>query len=75
MTAIIEFITGIADGLFAIVDFMGGLIEDLLYVVTLVGKFVVSIPEYLSWLPAPVLALFVSLFSVVVIYKIVGREG
>lgn len=75
MQAVIDFFVAIADGLLAIVDFVGSLVEDVLYVVQLTGEFVSSIPDYLSFLPAPVLAIVVSMFAVVVIYKILGREG
>lgn len=74
MTAIINFIQGIAAGVQAAIDFLLGLIQDVAYVVQLTAEFVLQIPEYLSWLPAPVLAVIVSIFVVVVIYKILGRE-
>lgn len=75
MTAILNFIQGIADGVKAGVDFLLSMIQDVAYVVQLTATFVVQIPMYLSWLPAPVVALVVSIFAVVVIYKILGREG
>lgn len=54
-----------------IVDFIG----DILYIVKITGESVSKIPEYFSWLPSEALALVVAIFSVVVIYKILGREG
>jgi len=75
MQAIIDFITGIGDGLLAIVDFLGGMIEDILYVVQLTAAFVLKIPDFFDWLPPELLAIVVSLFAVVVVYKILGREG
>lgn len=75
MQAVIDFLTGIGDGVLAIVDFMGSLIEDILYVVQLTGSFVLKIPEFFDWLPPELLAIVVSLFAVVVVYKILGREG
>jgi len=74
MQAIIDFITGIGDGLLAIVDFLGGMIEDILYVVQLTAAFVLKIPDYFTWLPPEIIAIVVSVFAVVVIYKILGRE-
>lgn len=74
MTAVINFVKGIGDGLMAIVDFVSGLIEDILYMVKLTAEFVANIPEYLSFLPPSVIAMIVSIFAVVVIYKILGRE-
>lgn len=74
MDAIISFFTGVADAVTAALAFLGSLIEDTLYVVQLTAEFVVQVPEYLSFLPGPILALVVSMFAVAVIYKILGRE-
>ena len=59
----------------SLVDFVIGFIEDIVYVVKLCGSFVAKIPLLFSWLPAPAVALVIIIFSVVVIYKILGREG
>lgn len=75
MEALIKFISGISDAIKAIIDFVIGLFEDLVYMIKLLGQVVINIPNYFSWLPAPVLALIVLLISIVVIYKILGREG
>lgn len=75
MTAIIDFITGIADGVQAAIDFLLSIVQDTLFVVQITGNFVSKIPAFFDWLPAPVVAIIVSIFGVVVIYKILGREG
>lgn len=75
MTAIIDFITGIADGVQAAIAFLLSIVEDTLFVVQITGNFVTKIPSFFDWLPAPVVAIIVSIFGVVVIYKILGREG
>lgn len=75
MDAIIGFFQGIADVLTGAIDFLIGMIEDIVYIVQLTGKAVASIPGYFTWLPAPVVALIVTIFAVVVVYKILGREG
>ena len=59
----------------SLVDFVVGMIEDLVYVVKLCGSFVAKIPTLFSWLPASVVAIIVIIFAIVVIYKILGREG
>lgn len=74
MTAITNFLQGIAEGFQAIIAFVQTLIEDTAYIAQLLGEFVVQIPDYLSFLPAPVLTIIVTLFTVVVIYKILGRD-
>lgn len=75
MGALIGFFESIGNMLSSVFGFVIGLIEDLVYMVTLLGKFIVSIPSYLAWLPAPVVIIIVSIFGVVLIYKILGREG
>lgn len=75
MKAIVDFLSGIGDGIMAVVDFVIGFFEDVVYVVKLTGEFVLQIPSYLSWLPPEVLAIVVTIFTVVVLYKILGREG
>lgn len=56
-------------------DFIIGFIEDIIYIVKITAEAVSNIPSYFSWLPEAALALLVSIFAVVVIYKILGREG
>lgn len=75
MSAVLDFLQGIASGITAALDFLLGLIEDVAYVVKITAEFVTQIPAYISWLPAPVVAIILSIFVVVVIYKILGREG
>lgn len=74
MGAIIDFFAGVADAIGAALDFLASLIADTLYVVQLTAEFVAQVPEYLSFLPAPILVFVVSMFAVSVIYKILGRE-
>lgn len=75
MGGIIEFFQNIADGVVAAVQYLGDLLSDIAYMITLVGSFVAKIPNYFSWLPSTVVALIVMAFTIVVVYKILGREG
>ena len=70
-----DFFLSTADVITSLVDFVVGMITDLVYVVKLCGSFVLKIPTLFSWLPTPAVAIIVSIFAVVVIYKILGREG
>lgn len=65
----------IVDGFNAVIDFVIGLVEDLIYIIRLTGAFVAKLPDLFSWLPVEALTLVLSIFAVVVIYKILGREG
>lgn len=75
MDAIVSFFTGIGNFLVSVIDFVISFFSDLIYVIQLLGKVVLSIPSYFSWLPGGVSSLFITLFAIVVIYKILGREG
>lgn len=70
-----EYIIGIGELFISLYKFVLDFFSDVVYVIKLTAKFVSNIPQYFSWLPGPVLALIVSIFAVVVIYKVLGREG
>lgn len=75
MDAILGFFKGIGDAIISVFDFVISFFGDVVYIVQLTGKFLVQIPTYFSWLPAPLLGIVVAVFGIVVIYKIMGREG
>lgn len=75
MDALISFFTGIGEVIVTVIDFVIGLFEDLIYVIQLTGKFLGQIPSFFSWLPAELLTILVTIFAIVVIYKVMGREG
>ena len=75
MDAVISFFKGIGDFLVSVIDFVISFFQDLIYIIKLLGKFLAQLPSYFSWLPADILALLLTLFAIVVIYKILGREG
>ena len=70
-----DYIVGIGELFVSLYHFVLDFFSDIVYVVKLTAQFVANIPNYFSWLPAPVLVLIVSIFAVVVIYKVLGREG
>ena len=75
LRSIEQFFKTFSDILTSLIEFVVDLVEDLVYVVTLCGEFVAKIPDLFSWLPNEILALIITLFAIVVIYKILGREG
>lgn len=70
-----NFFLGLTDVITSLIDFVVNLIGDLVYVVKLCGAFVLKIPTFFSWLPSECVLLIVTVFGVVVAYKILGREG
>lgn len=75
MDAIVDFLSGIGDAVISLFSVGLSFVGDIVYLVGLTGSFLVQIPSYFSWLPAPVVALLTTIFVVVVLYKILGREG
>lgn len=74
LSSIYNILKSIADFFTSVVSFVLNLISDTIYVVGLLAKAIVDIPKYLSFLPPVILAVLISTFSIVVIYKILGRE-
>ena len=72
--AILDWLAGLASAVAGFFAFLGSLVSDLVYMVRLTAKIVYQIPDYFSWLPAPVLALLGTIFALVVLYKIFGRD-
>lgn len=75
MTGLFDFIAGIGTAISALFSFVVSLIEDIVYMVVLTGKFVAQLPQFFTWLPATVQILITVTFSIVVVYKVIGREG
>lgn len=75
MDSILQFLTGIGDAIVSFFDVIFSFLRDTVYLVQLTGKFLAAIPSYFSWLPPQLLGLLVAIFSIVVLYKILGREG
>lgn len=75
LNSITNFIESIGEFISSIVNFVIDFVNDLLYVIELVGSTVTKIPDLLNWLPVEIIAMFIGIFAIVVVYKIIGREG
>ena len=75
MQAVADFLKNIGNLLLSVVDFVIGLFEDLVYMIQLIGKFIIELPYYFQWLPSELMSMIILIFGVVVVYKILGREG
>lgn len=49
--------------------------DEIVQLVTMLKDFLVSIPQLVGFLPASIASLIILGFGVVVLYKIMGREG
>lgn len=75
MNAIIQFFEGIGNAIVSLVDFVIGLISDLVYLVKFTAEILAEIPSYFSWIPQELTVLLLPIFTFVVLFKIMGREG
>lgn len=75
MNDIINFLKSIVDAITTAINFVVDFISDIVYIIEIVGKTVIEIPSYFGWLPTAAVTLIVTIFGIVVIYKITGREG
>ena len=73
--AIKDLLFGAVNVITSLIDFVVGMVEDLVYMVKMLTTFIVKLPQMFSWLPSSVVAIIVTIFGVVVVYKIMGREG
>ena len=75
MDGIMAFFKGIGDVIVGIIDFVVSFFRDLIYVISLLGNMLLQLPNMIGWLPSACISLTVTLFGIVIIYKIMGREG
>lgn len=75
MSTIINILKAIGDFFSSVVDFVVKLFSDLVYVVKLLGETMAKLPQLLGFFPSSVLAVLLLALAVVVIYKVLGREG
>lgn len=59
----------------SVIDFVIDFFQDLVYVIDLLAETVTSIPDYLGFFPTILVTAIISLVSIAVIFKILGREG
>ena len=70
----LTFLESIASGIASIVEVIISLLVELVYVITMLGRFVSEIPAYFMWLPTSAITLLSTIFAIVVVYKVVGRD-
>lgn len=75
MKALIDLVTGFIDLVVSLVEFVFQTISDIVYMIGLLGNMIVNLPAYFGWIPSAIVSSIVVIFSIVVVYKILGREG
>lgn len=73
--SIVSMLRNMFDVFNSVVDFVVSFFQDLVSIIKLVGQSVLKIPDYLSAIfPSEFIAIVVLAFSIVVIYKVLGRD-
>lgn len=75
MQALIDFFVTLGDVIVSLVEFIISFISDLIFVIGLLGSLILKIPMLFAWFPSAFVSLLITIFGIVVIYKILGREG
>ena len=76
MQAVINAINGIADGIRAGLDFLADMVADIVAMAEMLADGLVALPAWFGYFfPPGLVAGLLAVFAVVVIYKILGREG
>lgn len=74
MQAIINFLSGIGNFFLSVFDLLLGAITGMVDLIKMLFMLVEHLPQYFSIFPDACASLLVTLFGIVVIYKILGRE-
>lgn len=75
MQAIVSFFEGIGNAIVTLVDFLVSIISDTVWMIKTLGTASYQALNMLNWLPEEFLGIIGIVLSVVLIYKILGREG
>lgn len=70
-----EILFDIGNFFVTIYDFVVGFVNDIVSVVKYTGQALAQIPQLLEWINPTLVGMLLAAFAVVVIYKILGREG
>lgn len=74
MQAILDVLKSIGEFFSTVINFVVKMVQDLVYVVELMGMTIAKIPQYISFLPSSVVSIFVVALTLIVVYKILGRD-
>lgn len=72
--ALVNGIQSIIDFFSMIIDFVITMFTDIAKMAVALGQAVAEIPNYLGFFPSSILAILITIFGIVVVYKILGRD-
>lgn len=75
MDVIFSFFKGIGNAITTVIDFVISFFSDFIGFLKLLALLPDYILNTLRWLPSEILAMVMVIVSVVILYKVLGREG
>lgn len=72
---ILEVLRSLAQGIVAILKFIPKLLADLVMIVKLTAETAARLPTLFQIFPGVLSSILISILGVVVLYKVMGREG
>lgn len=73
MQEIVNALQGFFDTVSSIISFVIDFIGDLVTFVEMLGNYLADLPSYFGFLPSEVVSSVVAIFSIVILFKILGR--
>lgn len=70
-----QFLVACFNIIVALVQYFIDLLADISYMINLALRIADQVPGYFLWLPPSVFAILGVTFGIVVVFKIIGREG
>lgn len=74
MDALIKFFEGIGQAINTVIDFVISFFQDTVWIIKTVGWAFRQVGNLFSWIPPELLTVVTIIFTVVMIYKIMGRD-
>ena len=75
MQAIFDFLLDLAHLVSSAIGATIYIFDDIVYIIGLGHKFLAYVPSYFAFLPHEFILILGSLFALIVVYKVLGREG
>lgn len=69
-----ETLSNIANFFKTLWDFIITFFKEIVYIIQLLGGVLLNAPSYFVWLPAVVTTLIITGLTIIVIYKVIGRD-
>ena len=73
MQAIIDLLKSLVNGIVGLIHFIEKMIADLIYFIDLLGELLPALPSFLTWLPPVAVSVLLTVFSIVVVLRVLGR--